>query len=148
MTETFSGKIAFVTSTDAGMGLAPAHTFARAGASVVLADVNADAANEAARSLIPERATALAVRCDVAVEHDVATAIQINAVCPGVIQTPMLDGLNDGDKAAKAELIKAQPIRHLGSPEEIADAVLWLCSSRASLMLGQTLFVDGGYSAQ
>lgn len=63
MTETFSGKIAFVTGSGAGMGLAPAQTFARAGASVVLADVNPDAANEAARSLIHEGATALAMQC-------------------------------------------------------------------------------------
>lgn len=88
------------------------------------------------------------MRCDVAVEHDVAATTQINAVCPGVIQTPMLDGLTAGDEAAKAELIKAQPIGRLGKPEEIADALLGLCSSRASLVLGHALSVAGGYSAQ
>lgn len=109
MTETFSGKIAFVTSAGAGMGLATTQAFARADASVILADVNPDAANEA-------------VRCGVAIERDVAAAIRINVVCEGVIQTPMLDGLSGGDEAAKAELIKAQPIGRLGRPEKIANA--------------------------
>lgn len=61
---------------------------------------------------------------------------------------PMLDRLTAGDEAAKAELIRAQPIGRLGKPEEIADALLWLCNSRASLALGYALSVDGGYSAQ
>ncbi|AVZ26834.1 short-chain dehydrogenase/reductase SDR (plasmid) [Zymomonas mobilis subsp. mobilis ZM4 = ATCC 31821] len=74
--------------------------------------------------------------------------IRINAICPGVIETPMLDELTDGDKTAKAELAKTQPIGRLGKPEEIADAVLWLCSSRASLVLGHAFSIDGGYSAQ
>ncbi|KXV75474.1 oxidoreductase [Acetobacter malorum] len=74
--------------------------------------------------------------------------IRINAVCPGVIETPMLDWLTGGDATVKAELVKAQPIGRLGKPEEIAAAVLWLCSSDASLVLGHALSVDGGYSAQ
>lgn len=235
------------------MGLATAQAFARAGASVVLADINFDAANEAAKTLTSEGLTTLALRCDVSVESDVAAAIdetvhhfgrldcafnnagvisphintadlpetewdrimsvnlrgtwycmkhelrhmlprgsgaivnassigglngvaglpayvaskhgiigltksaalecatkgiRINAVCPGVIETPMLESLTGGDDATKAELLKAQPIGRLGKPEEIADAVLWLCSSRASLVLGHALSVDGGYSAQ
>ncbi|WP_197461270.1 SDR family oxidoreductase [Acetobacter malorum] len=74
--------------------------------------------------------------------------IRINAVCPGVIETPMLDWLTGGDATVKAELVKAQPIGRLGKPEEIAAAVLWLCSSEVSLVLGHALSVDGGYSAQ
>lgn len=60
----------------------------------------------------------------------------------------MLDWLTGGDETVKAELVKAQPIGRLGKPEEIAAAVLWLCSSEASLVLGHALSVDGGYSAQ
>ncbi|MFT8417557.1 MAG: glucose 1-dehydrogenase [Acetobacter sp.] len=253
MAQIYSGKVAFVTGAGAGMGLATAQAFARAGASVVLADINFNCVSEAAKALTSEGLTALAVRCNVAVESDVAAAIdetvrqfgkldcafnnagvisphintadlpedewdrimsinlrgtwycmkhelrqmlgqgsgaivnassigglngvaglpayiaskhgiigltksaalecatkgvRINAVCPGVIETPMLEGLTGGNEAAKAELIKAQPIGRLGKPEEIADAVLWLCSSRASLVLGHALSVDGGYSAQ
>lgn len=253
MSRKFEGKVALVTGAGAGMGLATAQAFARAGASVVLADINEESVVTAAEALTWEGGKALAVRCNVASEADVetmmartvetfgrldcafnnagvisqhhdtadlpdaewdrvmsvnlrgtwycmkhelkqmlsqgsgaivnassigglngvaglpayiaskhgiigltksaalecaTTGIRINAVCPGVIETPMLDGLTGGDATVKAELVKAQPIGRLGKPEEIAAAVLWLCSSDASLVLGHALPVDGGYSAQ
>lgn len=253
MRSSFSGQVAFVTGAGAGMGLATAQAFAHAGATVVLADINSDAASSAAEALVRKGLKALAIRCNVALEKDIQDAIEetvrrfgrldcafnnagvisphsstadlseaewdrimsinlrgtwycmkhelrqmlpqksgaivnassigglngvaglpayiaskhgvigltksaalecatkgirINAVCPGVIDTPMLDGLTGGDKAAREELIKPQPIGRLGRPEEIAKAVLWLCSSDASFVLGHALAVDGGYSAQ
>jgi NAD(P)-dependent dehydrogenase (short-subunit alcohol dehydrogenase family) len=74
--------------------------------------------------------------------------IRVNAVCPGTIETPMV-----ADMVAKGELdipeaVANQPIGRLGRADEIAAAVLWLCSPGASLVLGVALPVDGGYTAR
>src|ERR1700722_5919134 len=73
--------------------------------------------------------------------------IRINAVCPGVIDTPMLGALKEKSPEAMKEVIRDQPIGRLGRPEEIAAAVLWLCSSSASFVVGAALEVDGGFTA-
>ena len=76
-----------------------------------------------------------------------ARGIRINAVCPGLIQTPMSDQMVAGGQAdALREMLKDVPIGRVGRAEEIADAVLWLCSSAASLVVGHALAVDGGYT--
>src|SRR6266404_468421 len=76
-----------------------------------------------------------------------ARGIRINAVCPGLIQTPMSDQMVAGGQAdALREMMKDIPIGRVGRAEEIADAVLWLCSSAASLVVGHALAVDGGYT--
>ena len=76
-----------------------------------------------------------------------ARGIRINAVCPGLIQTPMSDQMVAGGHAdALREMMKDIPIGRVGRAEEIADAVLWLCSSAASLVVGHALAVDGGYT--
>ncbi|SEK85116.1 NAD(P)-dependent dehydrogenase, short-chain alcohol dehydrogenase family [Roseateles sp. YR242] len=73
-----------------------------------------------------------------------ATGIRVNAVCPGCIETPMGDLI---DPAAMTEFLKLQPIGRFGRPEEVAAAVLWLCSPAASMVLGVALPVDGGFVA-
>jgi NAD(P)-dependent dehydrogenase (short-subunit alcohol dehydrogenase family) len=76
-----------------------------------------------------------------------ARGIRINAVCPGIIHTPMADQMiADGQADAIDAMLKDVPIGRLGRSEEIADAVLWLCSSAASLVVGHALAVDGGYT--
>jgi NAD(P)-dependent dehydrogenase (short-subunit alcohol dehydrogenase family) len=75
-----------------------------------------------------------------------ARGIRINAVCPGIIHTPMLDGMMATQADALNAMLKDVPIGRLGRPEEIASAVLWLCSDAASLMVGHALVVDGGYT--
>jgi NAD(P)-dependent dehydrogenase (short-subunit alcohol dehydrogenase family) len=76
---------------------------------------------------------------------DVASqGIRVNAICPGCIETPMGDGI---DPAAMQEFLKQQPIGRMGKPEEIAAAVLWLCSPASSFVLGVALPVDGGFVA-
>jgi len=77
-----------------------------------------------------------------------ARGIRINAVCPGTIKTPMVQSMTGGDSKALAEMVKDEPIGRLGEPEEIAAAVLWLCSPGASFVVGHPLLVDGGYTAR
>jgi NAD(P)-dependent dehydrogenase (short-subunit alcohol dehydrogenase family) len=74
--------------------------------------------------------------------------IRINAICPGTIATPMLTDMINKGELDTAEAIANQPINRLGEPEEIAAAVLWLCSPGASFVIGVALPVDGGYTAR
>jgi NAD(P)-dependent dehydrogenase (short-subunit alcohol dehydrogenase family) len=253
LTYNFDGQVALVTGASSGMGLATVRAFAEAGAAVTLADINESALRAATDELTAAGHRVLGVRCDVAVEGDVAAmvhatvaafgrldmafnnagiqvppcdaadesidvfdrvdainlrgvwacmkhelaqmrtqasgaivncsslgglvglpgraayhaskhgvigltrsagieyasrGVRINAICPGTIATPMVT-----DMVAKGELDMAvamsnQPIGRLGTPEEIAAAVLWLCSPAASFVVGVALPVDGGYTAQ
>ena len=74
--------------------------------------------------------------------------IRINAVCPGVIRTDMIDRLTGGDLAAEAQFTEMEPLGRMGRPEEVAAAVLWLCSDAASFVTGHAMVVDGGAVAQ
>ena len=75
--------------------------------------------------------------------------IRINTVCPGLIQTAMSDQMiAAGQQAALDAMLQTVPVGRLGRPEEIAAAVLFLCSDAASLIVGHTLVIDGGYSIQ
>jgi NAD(P)-dependent dehydrogenase (short-subunit alcohol dehydrogenase family) len=76
-----------------------------------------------------------------------AQGLRINAVGPGFIHTPMVHALEE-DPDAKAGLIAAHPIGRLGLPEEVAELVVWLASSRASFVTGAYYPVDGGYLAR
>jgi NAD(P)-dependent dehydrogenase (short-subunit alcohol dehydrogenase family) len=73
-----------------------------------------------------------------------ATGIRVNAVCPGCIDTPMGDGIDPG---AMQAFLRDQPIGRMGRAEEVAAAVLWLCSPGAGFVLGVALPVDGGFVA-
>lgn len=75
-----------------------------------------------------------------------AKGIRINAVCPGAICTPMAEELMRRNPSLKTELVRDIPAGRLGNPEEIANAVLWLCSSQASFVDGHALLVDGAFS--
>src|SRR5882724_1995363 len=245
----FSGKVALVTGAAAGMGLATANAFAEAGAAVVLADFKEDAVKAAAEKLVAAGHKAIAVRCDVSDDAQVAAmvdrtvaefgrvdaafnnagvmariaataestreewdrviginlrgvwscmrhelrqmerqgsgaivnnasvgaltgnpgigsyiaskhgvigltrtaaleyvrhGIRVNAVNPGLIDTQIARDVVKGNEQAYEELAKHVPIGRAGRPEEIATAVLWLCSSAASYVVGQALTVDGG----
>ena len=74
--------------------------------------------------------------------------VRVNAVCPGAIDTPMM-GRITGHKPHRAErMASSEPIGRMGSPEEIAEAVVWLCSDAASFVTGHAMSVDGGLVAQ
>ncbi|MEU4580409.1 SDR family oxidoreductase [Nonomuraea sp. NPDC023979] len=74
--------------------------------------------------------------------------VRINAVCPGTIDTPMVTDMIAKGELDQAEAEANQPINRLGTAEEIAQAVLWLCSPGASFVVGVALPVDGGYVAR
>jgi NAD(P)-dependent dehydrogenase (short-subunit alcohol dehydrogenase family) len=248
----FENQVALVTGAASGLGLATATAFAEAGAAVALADIDEAGVRAAAAALNARNSKALAVRCDVSdddqvaamVEQTVATfgrldaaynnagvqnvlaetadatredfdrvmavnlrgvwscmkfelqqmraqgsgaivncssiggiaggagratyhaakygviglttsaaleyaakGIRINAICPGLFDTPMSDRMKAaGQTEALTAMLEAVPIARLGRPEEIADAVLWLCSSASSYVVGHALVVDGGFT--
>jgi len=77
-----------------------------------------------------------------------AQGIRINAVNPAVIDTEMVDRLADGLSMKKEDLSTLHPIGRLGRVEEVAEAVLWLCSGKSSFVTGHSLLVDGGFTAR
>ncbi len=74
--------------------------------------------------------------------------IRINAVCPGVIQTPMIDRFIANNPAIEKTFKDIHPIGRIGMAEEVAEAVFWLCSKKASFIVGQALAVDGGMTSK
>jgi NAD(P)-dependent dehydrogenase (short-subunit alcohol dehydrogenase family) len=73
--------------------------------------------------------------------------IRINAVCPGATRTPMMEALLAGNPAMESQMIGRIPMSRMGSPSEIAEAVVWLCSDAAAFVTGHCLVVDGGQLA-
>ena len=74
--------------------------------------------------------------------------IRINAVCPGIIITPMVEDMLVNQVDEMEILVQQLPIKRLGKAEEIADVVLWLCGSASTYVIGQAISVDGGYTVQ
>lgn len=73
--------------------------------------------------------------------------LRVNAICPSYIETPMVTNLSDVDPKMAERTQKASPMKRLGQPEEVAEAVIWLCSEKASFINGTTLAIDGGLTA-
>jgi NAD(P)-dependent dehydrogenase (short-subunit alcohol dehydrogenase family) len=74
--------------------------------------------------------------------------IRVNAVCPGVIDTEMVDRFTHHEQEAIEQMVQLEPVGRMGTPEEVADAIVWLCSERASFVTGQAIAVDGGAVAR
>jgi len=76
------------------------------------------------------------------------SGIRVNAVCPGLIQTPMVERITAEQPQLGEALVAAEPVGRTGKPEEIAESVVWLSSDAASFVTGHAMSVDGGYVAQ
>jgi len=76
-----------------------------------------------------------------------AKGVRINAVCPGPIRTPMLEKIMESNSRMEQAAINAVPVKRLGEPQDIAEAAVWLCTSRADFVNGHALVVDGGMTA-
>ncbi len=74
--------------------------------------------------------------------------IRVNAVCPGVIHTPMVDRFTGNDPKVLEQLVANKPMGRVGEPEEIAETVVFLCSPGSSFITGQAIAVDGGWTTQ
>ncbi len=73
--------------------------------------------------------------------------IRILAVCPGFIETPMIEGALSASEESRARFLAVEPIGRFGDPDEVAKTVVWMCSDDASFMTGASLVVDGGWIA-
>ena len=73
-----------------------------------------------------------------------ADGVRVNAICPGIIETPMMDRFSGGTEQGRQRVIGQEPVGRMGRPEEIASAVLWLCSDLGAFTVGHALVVDGG----
>lgn len=76
------------------------------------------------------------------------SGIRVNAVCPGVIKTAMIDRFTGKDKLLEKQFESMEPVGRMGQPEEVAQAVIWLCSDAASFVTALPMVVDGGWVAQ
>ena len=72
------------------------------------------------------------------------SGVRVNAICPGTTDTPMMQAFIGGDPGVEKMMKRTVPTGELGRPEQVAEAVVWLCSDRASFVNGDTLLVDGG----
>lgn len=74
--------------------------------------------------------------------------IRVNALCPGVTRTPMLDAVAASSEVMRERLKNYAPLRGIAEPEEIAEAAIWLCSDKSSFVTGHALVADGGFMIQ
>src|SRR5437660_9545752 len=77
-----------------------------------------------------------------------ARNVRVNAVCPGYIDTPMMGRFTGGTSEGRAKVIAEEPVGRMAKPEEIAAAVIWLCSDAAAFMVGHAMVMDGGQTVQ
>lgn len=74
--------------------------------------------------------------------------IRVSAVCPGIIETPMMDRFSGGTPEGRERVIAQEPVGRMGKPEEIAAAAVWLCSDAAAFVIGHAMVIDGGQTVQ
>jgi NAD(P)-dependent dehydrogenase (short-subunit alcohol dehydrogenase family) len=78
----------------------------------------------------------------------VKRGIRVNAICPGLVRTPMVENYMQKNPAVEEQLLMFQPLGRMAAPEEVAAAVVWLCSDEASFVTGTAMTMDGAWTAQ
>src|SRR5439155_370781 len=153
MADLLAGKVALVTGGASGIGRAASLLFAREGARVVVADIVPEGGEGTASAIRAAGGEARFVPADVTRSDPVAALeyaahnIRVNAICPGWTLTPMT-AQEAASPELSAQVIARHPLGRFGTPEEMAEAVTWLCSDASSFVTGVALAADGGYSAQ
>lgn len=150
VTYDFTGQTGFVTGGSAGMGEATVCAFAQAGASVAIVNCSSLGGLVGGDGRATYHATKHGVigqTKSVALQYG-KHGVRVNAVCPGTIATPMVERMSAGGELDVEAAAGGVPLGRLGRPEEIAAAVLWLCSDAASYVTGAALAVDAGHTAQ
>ncbi|NBD35057.1 MAG: SDR family oxidoreductase [Chloroflexi bacterium] len=164
MTKPMNGKVALVTGGSSGIGKATVLAFAEEGAKVVIASRTPATGEQVARTIREAGGAAMWVETDVTQAAQVEALVQRtldaygrldyafnNAGSGGAggwiteIEEADWDATIDGYLDAEQGMLLHQPIGRLGEPEEVAHAVVWLCSDQASLITGTAMPVDGGY---
>ena len=120
------------------------HIAARKGAVVNMASISGLAGSRLGGAYVASKHGVVGLTKAAAMEN-AEKGVRINAVAPAVIRTPMADRAFFHDPAITAAVTGRHPMGRVGFPEEVANAVVWLCSKNASFTTGHTLPVDGGY---
>lgn len=160
MSGLLNGKSVLMTGAASGIGLATARLAAREGARVVLCDRNEEQGAAAGRSSTTRRSPVSSACAETrptrlpstgwvgltrsAAGDYAAQGVRINAICPGFVDTPLTASAFE---QSGAKILAAVPARRLGTPEEIAEVVVWLLSDRSSFVTGAAIAADGGYTA-
>jgi NAD(P)-dependent dehydrogenase (short-subunit alcohol dehydrogenase family) len=123
-------------------------TAQRSGAIVNCASIGGMVGSKGRSAYAASKHAVLGLTRSAALEY-AAQGIRINAVCPGMIHTPMaIEVTKHYDPEIVKAMVAQEPIGRFGEPEEIAAAVVWLCSPAASFMVGHAMAVDGGFLAK
>jgi NAD(P)-dependent dehydrogenase (short-subunit alcohol dehydrogenase family) len=155
VTYDFTGKTAFVTGGSAGMGAATVQAFAElkqmreqaSGAIVNCSSLGGLVGGDGRATYHATKHGVIGQTKSVALEYG-RHGVRVNAVCPGTIATPMVERMTAGGELDPDAAAAGVPLGRLGRAEEIAAAVLWLCSDAASYVTGVALPVDAGYTAR
>ena len=115
------------------------------GAIVNTASMNGLIALPAAASYVASKFGVIGLTKSVAVDY-AARGIRVNAVCPGMTETPMFAVAAAERSDVAVDMASLLPIGRIGKPDEVAQAVVWLCSDKASYLIGHALVVDGGFT--
>lgn len=118
----------------------------RSGAIVNTASIGALVANRMNAAYSAAKAGVIGLTRTAAIDH-AADGIRVNALCPGLTDTAMVARMSELVPSAHRDAL-VPPIGRIGSPEEVAAGAVWMCSDQAAFMTGQTLSLDGGYTAQ